>query len=62
MKEYEDLPRELKVKIEEVCDSDPYGLSPKTLYKNINASSGSYEKLADIFEVMPSVVKAIKES
>ncbi|QOY53035.1 hypothetical protein [Candidatus Sulfurimonas baltica] len=63
MKNYEDLPRELKAKIEEICELDPYGLSPKTLYKNIYASkSGSYVKLAEIFEVMPSLVKAIKES
>ena len=62
MKNYEDLPRELKAKIEEICELDPYGLSSQTLYKNIYASSGSYVKLAEIFEVMPSLVKAIKES
>ena len=61
MREFEDLPRELKQKIQEICDLDPYGLSPKTLYKNIYTSRGSYIKLAEIFEVMPSLVKAIKE-
>ena len=62
MREFEDLPRELKQKIQEICDLDPYGLSPNTLYKNIYTSSGSYVKLAEIFEVMPSLVKAIKEN
>ncbi|QOY50918.1 hypothetical protein [Candidatus Sulfurimonas baltica] len=62
MKDYEDLPRELKSKIEEICELDPYGLSSKTLYTNVYNSSGSYEKLSTIFEIMPSLVKAIKES
>ncbi len=62
MKEYEDLPKELKVRIEAICSSDPYGLSPATLYRNIYASSGSDEQLAHLFEVMPSLVRAIKES
>ena len=39
MKNYEDLPRELKAKIEEICELDPYGLSSQTLYKNIYAST-----------------------
>ena len=62
MKEFEDLPIDLKEQIEDICDLDPYGLSPSTLYRNIYASSGSYIELAKIFEVMPSLVKAIKES
>ncbi|MDF1876742.1 hypothetical protein JHD47_02805 [Sulfurimonas sp. SAG-AH-194-L11] len=63
MKEYEDLPRELKMKIEEICELDPYGqLSPQTLYGNIYHSTGSYEQLSMIFEVSPSLVRAIKES
>ena len=62
MKEYELLETALKKKIEAVCETDPYGLSPQTLYKNIYHSSGSYVKLAEIFEVSPSLVKAIKES
>ena len=62
MKKFEELPKELQIQIEDICDLDPYGLSPNTLYKNIYTSSGSYAKLAEIFEVMPSLVKAIKES
>ena len=62
MKEYELLEAVLKKKIEAVCETDPYGLSPQTLYKNIYHSTGSYEKLSKIFEVLPSLVKAIKES
>jgi len=62
MKEFEDLPKELQIQIEDISDLDPYGLSPKTLYKNVYNSTGSYEQLANIFEIMPSLVKAIKES
>lgn len=62
MKKFEDLSKELQEQIEDICDLDPYGLSPKTLYKNVYNSSGSYEKLAEIFEIMPSLVKKIKES
>ena len=62
MKDYEELPKELQIALKVVCESDPYGLSPQTIYANIYHSSGSYETLAKIFEVMPSLVKAIKES
>jgi len=62
MKEFEDLPKELQERIEEICDIDPYGLNPNTLYKNVYNSTGSYEQLANIFEIIPSLVKAIKES
>ena len=62
MKEYNELQKELKAKIEEICELDPYGLSPRTLYSNIYHSSGSYVELANIFDVMPSLVKEIKES
>ena len=62
MKDYEELDEALKQEIKEVCDSDPFGLSPETLYRNIYYSTGSYVKLAEIFEVLPSLVKAIKES
>ena len=62
MKDYEDLEEELKKRIKEICDLDPYGLNPQTLYRNIYTSSGSYIELAKIFEVMPSLVRAIKES
>jgi len=62
MKEFEDLPKELQERIEDICDLDPYGLSPNTLYKNVYNSTGSYVELAKIFEIIPSLVKAIKES
>jgi len=62
MKEYNELQKELKEKIEEICELDQYGLSPRTLYANIYHSSGSYVELANIFDVMPSLVKEIKES
>ncbi len=62
MREFEDLPKELQIQIEDICDLDPYGLSPNTLYQNVYNSTGSYVELAKIFEIMPSLVKAIKES
>ena len=49
-------------KIEDIYNLDTYGLSPSTLYRNLYNSNGSYMELAKIFEVIPSVVKAIKES
>jgi len=62
MKEFEEIDENLKKEIQSVCDSDPYGLSPQTLYGNIYRSSGSDETLAKIFEVSPSLIRAIKES
>jgi len=62
MKEYEDLDESLRREIQSVCESDPYGLHPETLYKNIYHSSGDANMLAKIFEVTPSLVKAIKDS
>ena len=60
MKDYEDLPKELKEQIADICELDPYGLSSSNLYKNVYNSSGSYVKLAEIFEIMPSLVKKLK--
>jgi len=62
MKKFENLPKEIQIQIREVCELDPFGLSPLTLYKNVYNSTGSYVELANIFEIMPSLVKAIKES
>jgi len=62
MRDYEDLEEELKREIEEICKLDPYGLSPNTLYRNVYASSGSYQQLSKLFEISPLLVKAIKES
>ena len=62
MKEFEDLPKEIQIQIREVCELDPYELSPLTLYLNVYNSTGSYVELSKIFEIMPSLVKAIKES
>ena len=61
MKEFKELPQELQTEIQIVCDSDPYGLNPRTLYKNIFYSTESIETIAKIFEVMPLLVKNIKE-
>lgn len=61
MKNYEDLEDEVKQELEAIADNDPYGLSPKTLYKNILCSTGDDETLSKIFEVPLSLVKRIKQ-
>lgn len=58
--DYEDLEDEIKQALEAIADNDPYGLSPKTLYKNILCSTGDDEALSKIFEVPLSLVKRIK--
>jgi hypothetical protein len=61
MKAYENLEDEVKQELEAISDNDPYGLSPKTLYKNILHSTGDDETLSKIFEVPLSLVKRIKQ-
>lgn len=60
--EFENISNELKIKLIEITSRDPYSLKPMTLYKNILASTGSYETLARIFDVPVEIVKEIKES
>ena len=60
MKDYEELEEALKERIKKVCELDPYGLSPNTLYKNIYYSTGEVTKIALLFDVMPSLVRDIK--
>ena len=62
MKDYEDLPRELKERLEEIVAEDEYGLQAKSLYNNILHSTGTDEKLSELFAVPISLVQAIKES
>jgi hypothetical protein len=62
MKKYEDLDEQLKLELEEIVKSDPYGLLPQTLYKNIFHSTGPITTLAEIFDVKASVVRKIKSS
>lgn len=62
MIDYDSLKKKLKEEIQSVCDNDPYGLSPQSLYKNIYRSSGSDKTLAKIFEVSPQMIKDIKDS
>ena len=61
MKDYEDLEDDVKQELEAIAENDPYGLSPKTLYKNILCSTGDDEALSKIFEVPLSLVKRIKQ-
>lgn len=63
MKVYETLPAGIQLLLEEAVSSDPYGLSPKTLYKNISASlqSCSTDRVAEIYDVSLSLTIMIKE-
>lgn len=58
---FEDLPQLLQEEIKEIVLSDVYGLRAETLYNNIRFSTGSDEKLAEIFEVSVSLVMQIKK-
>jgi len=63
MKDYNEIPESLKLMLEEAVSTDPYGLSPKTLYKNI-ASSLLFtpaDKVSKIMEVSYSVVVMIAD-
>ncbi len=62
MKKFEDLPRELKEQLEDIVAEDEYGLQAKSLYNNILHSTGTDEKLSELFAVPVSLVQAIKES
>ena len=61
MIEYNNLPQGLKTDLEMAVQSDPYGLRPETLYRNIYHSSGSTADLVKIFEVPYSLVLEIKD-
>ena len=62
MKDYEDLSEELKERLEDAVVEDEYDLQANSLYKNILHSSGTDEKLSELFAVPVSLVRAIKES
>ena len=61
MKTYEELNENLQERLEEIVSSDPYGLSPRTLYKNIylTSLSSTIENTAKIFEVNEHIVHLI---
>ena len=61
MIDYDDLDTNIKNWLEEIVSSDPYGLNPKTLYKNIYSSSGDDKTLAKIFAVPIGLIRVIKE-
>lgn len=62
MKPYEHLDDTLKAKLQMICDEDPYGLRPETLYSNIAYSVGDPQTLANLFEVPLPLVHEIKEA
>jgi len=63
MKEYKELPESLQLMLEDAVSTDPYGLSPKSLYKNIAGSlmGTPADKVAQIMEVSYSVVVMIAD-
>lgn len=63
MKPYEKLTPGVQLMLEDAVSSDPYGLSPKTLYTNIANSlvSGRVDKVAEIFDVSISLCEMIQK-
>lgn len=62
MKSYEDADEHLKEWLEDIVAEDEYGLKPESLYNNILHSSGTDEKLSELFAVPVGLVRAIKNS
>ncbi|MEA3485335.1 MAG: hypothetical protein U9R03_01360 [Candidatus Aerophobetes bacterium] len=51
---------ELKAKLTTIVKDDPYGLREETLYKNILYSTGTDEKLSELFNVPIEIIREIK--
>jgi hypothetical protein len=64
MKPYNQLSQGIQVMLEGYVASDPYGLKPSTLYKNIAGSlhSSSPEQVAKIFEVSETLCEMIQKA
>jgi len=62
MKDYKDLTPSIQLMLEDAVSTDPYGLQPQTLYKNIVGSlqSGRIDKVAEIFDVSISLCEMIQ--
>lgn len=62
LKPYETISENIKERLEREVESDPYGLRPETLYKNICGTlmTTPAEKAAEIFEVPYSLVLDIQ--
>jgi hypothetical protein len=59
---YEKIGASIQEWLEEIVREDDYGLRAETLYYNILNSTGTDEKLSEIFAVPLRLVQAIKES
>ena len=59
---YERIGASMQEWLEEIVREDDYGLRAETLYYNILNSTGTDEKLSEIFAVPLRLVQAIKES
>lgn len=60
---YKDLPQTIQLMLEDVVSSDPYGLKPESLYRNIIGSLKGTPafKVAEIMEVSMSLIDMIEE-
>ena len=63
MKPYDKLSPSIQLMLEDAVSSDPYDLSPKTLYKNIvnSLASGRIDKVAEIFDISISLCEMIQK-
>lgn len=62
MIEYEDIPEDLQDRLIAVAETDEFGtLEPRTIYNGIRNSTGTNEKLAELYDVDVLLVQDIKE-
>lgn len=62
MIDYKDIPQELKDRLIAVAETDEFGtLNPETVYNGIRNSTGTNEKLAELYDVDVQLVQDIKE-
>jgi len=63
MKPYEETTPAIQLLLENYCQQDPHGLSPKSLYINITKSlqTSRVDKVAELFNVSLSLCELIQE-
>jgi len=62
MQEYKDIPKDLQDRLIAVAETDEFGtLDPETVYNGIRNSTGTNEKLAELYDVDVKLVQDIKE-
>jgi len=62
MQEYKDIPKDLQDRLIAVAETDEFGtLNPETVYNGIRNSTGTNEKLSELYDVDVKLVQDIKE-